>query len=237
MTNPESTPTPDITYPSGPPGGDSLQPFPYPEGAPGPDGTWQVPQYPPYIPESQFDASQGMPRSTLDGIHGTTGDETVRWSPSHEGEPPPYWMNYYVQDKTDPNLWWPDKRPEPPGQTHPAALHSGQGDDRLDANSADLNNVADQYAELQTAAAAIGPQAVDEVNRIIATHGAMGYPVAVGVVAGLARRQAQVEGKAVAFGRYAERFNEHAAAYISQDRDGAGGYRGVQLASNPPNLI
>ena len=127
MTNPEPTPKPDITYPSGPPGGDSLQPFPmYPEGAPGPDGTWQVPQYPPYIPESQFDASQGMPRSTLDGIHGTTGDEPVRWSPSHEGELPPYWMNDYVQDKTDPNLWWPDKRPEPPGQTHPAALHNGQ---------------------------------------------------------------------------------------------------------------
>ena len=90
---------------------------------------------------------------------------------------------------------------------------------------------------MQTAAAAIGPQAVDEVNRIIATHGAMGYPVAVGVVAGLARRQAQVEGKAVAFGRYAERFNEHAATYISQDQDGAGGYRGVQFASNPPTLI
>ena len=76
-----------------------------------PDGPLEVPQYPPYIPESQFDASQGMPRSTLDGIHGTTGDEPVRWSPSHQGELPPYWMNDYVQDKTDPNLWWPDKRP------------------------------------------------------------------------------------------------------------------------------
>ena len=104
------------------------------------------------------------------------------------------------------------------GQTHPAAFHSGKGDEekpdgagKLDVTPADLNNVADQYAELQTAAAAIGPQAVDEVNRIIATHGAMGYPVAVGVVAGLARRQAQVEGKAADFGRYAERFNEHAA--------------------------
>ena len=85
---PAPTPTPEITYPQGPP--ENLQPFPmYPEVAPNPDGTFQVPQYPPYIPESQFDASQGMPRSTLDGIHGTTGDDPVRWSPSHPGELPP----------------------------------------------------------------------------------------------------------------------------------------------------
>jgi hypothetical protein len=227
---PDPTPTPNITYPQGPP--EDLQPFPmYPEGAPGPDGTWQVPQYPPHIPESQFDASQGMPRSTLDGIHGTGGDDPVRWAPSHPGELPPYWTKDYVQDKGDPNLWWPDHRPPPPGETHPAAYHGKDdknpdgGPGKLDVNPADLNNVAGQYAELQTAAAAIGPQAVDEVNRIIATHGAMGYPVAVGVVAGLARRQAQVEGKAADFGRYAERFNEHAAAYQSGDLDGANRYR------------
>jgi hypothetical protein len=236
---PTPTPTPEITYPHGPP--DSLQSFP--EVAPDPDGPFQVPQYPPYIPESQFDASHGMPRSTLDGIHGTTGDDPVRWSPSHPGELPPYWTKDYVQDTGDPNLWWPDKRPSPPGETHPAAFHSGQDDQKkpdqtgegagkLDVTPADLNNVADQYAELQTAAAAaIGPQAVDEVNRIIATHGAMGFPVAVGVVAGLARRQAQVEGKAAEFGRYAERFNEHAATYFDQDQAGARGYRGVQFAS------
>lgn len=57
---------------------------------------------------------------------------------------------------------------------------------KLDVNPADLRNVADQYTQLQMAAASIGPQAVDEVNRIIASHGPMGYPVAVGVVAGLA---------------------------------------------------
>lgn len=227
---PDPTPTPDITYPQGPP--EDLQPFPmYPEVTPNPDGTFHTPQYPPYIPESQFDTSQGMPRSTLDGIHGTGGDDPVRWAPSHPGELPPYWMKDYVQDKGDPNLWWPDHRPSPPGETHPAAYHGKDdqkpdgGSGKLDVNPADLNNVADQYAELQTAAAAIGPQAVDEVNRIIATHGAMGYPVAVGVVAGLARRQAQVEGKAADFGRYAARFNEHAAAYQSGDLEGANRYR------------
>jgi hypothetical protein len=146
---------------------------------------------------------------------------------------PPYWTKDYVQDKGDPNLWWPDHRPSPPGETHPAAYHGKDdknpdgGPGKLDVNPADLNNVAGQYAELQTAAAAIGPQAVDEVNRIIASHGAMGYPVAVGVVAGLARRQAQVEGKAADFGRYAERFNEHAAAYQSGDLEGATRYQAV----------
>ena len=110
---PTPTPTPQITYPEGPP--EDLQPFPmYPEMAPNPDGTFQVPQYPPYIPESQFDASQGMPRSTVDGVHGTTGDDPVRWSPSHPGELPPYWTKDYVQDTGDPNLWWPDGTPGGP---------------------------------------------------------------------------------------------------------------------------
>ena len=230
---PAPTPTPEITFPQGPP--ESLQPFPmYPEVAPNPDGPFEVPQYPPYIPESQFDASQGMPRSTVDGVHGTSGDDPVRWSPSHPGELPPYWTKDYVQDTGDPNLWWPDKRPSPPGETHPAAFHSGKGDEekpdgagKLDVTPADLNNVADQYAELQIAAAAIGPQAVDEVNRIIATHGAMGYPVAVGVVAGLGRRQAQVEGKAADFGVYAARFREHAATYQTGDLEGAARYQSV----------
>jgi hypothetical protein len=240
---PTPPPAPQITYPSGPPGGDSLQPFPMsPEGHQGPDGTWQVPQYPPYIPEQDFNTSSGMPRSTVDGIHGTGGDDPIRWSPSYPGELPPYGMHDCVQDKTDPNLWWPDHRPEAPGSTHPAAYHEDKGDKgdpaqgagKLDVNPADLHNAADQYAQLQAAAAAIGPQAVDEVNRIIATHGPMGYPVAVGVVAGLARRQAQLDGKAADFGRYAARFTEHAAQYQSGDRDGAQMYQTVSYAETVP---
>ncbi|MDO2394822.1 type VII secretion target [Mycobacterium avium subsp. hominissuis] len=238
---PEPTP-PHITYPSGPPGGDSLAPYPmYPEGNVGPDGTWQTPQYPPYIPEQQFDTSGGAPRSTLDGIHGTGADEPERWAPSYPGELPPYWTKDYVQDKTDPNLWWPDHRPDAPGSTHPAAYHgdkdgkhdpAAQGAGKLDVNPADLHNAADEYAQLQAAAAAIGPQAVDEVNRIIATHGAMGYPVAVGVVAGLARRQAQLDRKAADFGRYAERFTEHAAEYQAGDREGAHMYQTVSFSQS-----
>ncbi len=40
------------------------------------------------------------------------------------------------------------------------------------------------------------------MNRIIASHGPMGYPVAVGVVTGMARRQAALEAKAADFGQY-----------------------------------
>lgn len=65
----------------------------------------------------------------------------------------------------------------------------------LNANPADLLNAADDYIELQTRAAAISPQAVEEVPRIIASHGPMGYPVAVGIVTSLARRQAALDAK------------------------------------------
>ena len=99
---------------------------------------------------------------------------------------------------------------------------------RLDVNTAGLYHAADQYSELQTAAAAIGPQAVDEVNRIIATHGAMGYPVAVGVVAGLARRQVRVEAKAADFGAYATRLQEHAATYQASDNQFVSAYSQTQ---------
>ncbi|AGB27277.1 Protein of unknown function (DUF2580) (plasmid) [Mycobacterium sp. JS623] len=94
----------------------------------------------------------------------------------------------------------------------------------LDVNPADLLRAADNYAELQLRAAAIGPKAVEEVQRIIATHGPMGYPLAVGVVAGLARRQAALDAKAANFGQYSQRFTEHAAAYRDQDLQGARDY-------------
>lgn len=101
---------------------------------------------------------------------------------------------------------------------------------QLDVRPADLINVAGQYADLARQASAIGPLAVEEVNRIIASHGAMGYPVAVGVVASLARKQALVEAKVVDFGMYADRFSEHAATYRDQDSAGAAGYQSAQFS-------
>lgn len=70
----------------------------------------------------------------------------------------------------------------------------------LNVEPADLTRVAGEYSGLQTAAASIGPLAVDEVSRIIASHGPMGYPVVVGVVTAMAHRQAALEAKAADFG-------------------------------------
>jgi len=92
---------------------------------------------------------------------------------------------------------------------------------KLNVELGDLNRAANDYAELQARAEAIGPRAIEEVHRIIATHGSMGYPVAVSVVTGLARRQAAVDAQAVRFGEHSRRFTEHAAAYTAQDHENA----------------
>lgn len=86
---------------------------------------------------------------------------------------------------------------------------------------ADLLKVADDYAELAHRAAVIGPQTTEEVNRIIASHGPMGYPVAVGIATGMAPREAQVTTKSADFTEYSQRFTEHAATYQSVDAEAA----------------
>ncbi len=91
----------------------------------------------------------------------------------------------------------------------------------LDVNPADLHSAAADYTELAARAAAISPQAVDEVTRIIETHGPMGYPAALGIVAGLAAHEAPLAAKTVDFTRYAERLTEHAGTYVSTDADAA----------------
>ncbi|ORX11373.1 type VII secretion target [Mycobacterium xenopi] len=91
----------------------------------------------------------------------------------------------------------------------------------LDVTPADLLKAADDYAVLAQRTAVIGPQAAEEVERVIASHGPMGYPTAVGIVAGLESREAQVSAKAADFATYAQRFAEHAATYQSVDADGA----------------
>ena len=96
----------------------------------------------------------------------------------------------------------------------------------LNVHLADLLKAADDYTELAARAALISPQAAAEVTRIIETHGAMGYPVAVGIVTGLAPREAQVAAKVADFGRCAKRFTEHAATYHNTDTDGGSGMAG-----------
>lgn len=85
----------------------------------------------------------------------------------------------------------------------------------------------------------VGAQAVDEVHRIIASHGLIGYPVAVGVVTGLARRQAALQSKAADFEQYSERFLEHAAAYHDGDHQGAEHFQALDFSQSatPPTLV
>lgn len=102
----------------------------------------------------------------------------------------------------------------------------------LNVNPADLQNVAERYTELVQRLASISPQAVDETTRISQSHGPMGYPVALGIISALARREAKLDSKSADFQTYAQRFTEHAAAYLGQDTAGASGYNAVPFT--PP---
>jgi hypothetical protein len=191
-----------------------------PEGHPGPDGTWQVPQYPPYIPETQFDTSQGMPRSTVDGIHGTGDDEPVRWKPTHPGELPPYRMNGYVQDQNDPGLWWPDKRPDPPGSVHPAGLQDKNKDEPGTNNGNAAAGVFEvDYGHLE------GLAQFHEDNAAKVSDWAHAEP-------GFADRLLQTHGK-VAYATYlnVNSYNDdratQAGAYARRQVDTAAGLRGA----------
>lgn len=212
----------------------SLPPYPYPTE--GPLIGKPVPQYPPYIPEQDMNTASGSPRSTLDNIHGNQG--VVIQPPGEKLGPPvdphgPDMMQPYGPN--DPELsrvWIPDNRPLAPGSVRPASHTEGDkknpgdggGDGTLNVNPADLHKSADDYTELATRVAAISPQAADELTRIIATHGVMGYPAAVGIAAGLASQEAALDAKAADFTRYARRFTEHAATYVRTDADAAATY-------------
>lgn len=102
----------------------------------------------------------------------------------------------------------------------------------LNVRPDDLLKVADQYGDLAQRCAVISPRAVEEVTRILETHGPMGYPVAVGIAAGLGSREAQVAAKAADFAEYSTRFTEHAATYTSQDQAFAGQIQEVDFTED-----
>jgi hypothetical protein len=99
----------------------------------------------------------------------------------------------------------------------------------LNVHPSDLLNAADDYDTLAARAALISPQAAQEVQRIAATHGPMGYPVAVGVAAGLAKAETPLQAKTADFQTYSRRFTEHANTYRAADAEGAGLYRAVDV--------
>lgn len=207
MTTPEPTPHPDLPpYPSN--GGSPL----WPEGAPGPDGTWQVPQYPPYIPEQQFDTSQGMPRSTLDGIHGTE-DDMAYWSPSYPGELPPYWTSRYKE--IAPGVW---KKLGPgdtaPGQTVPASNVTGDNDKSgkngiFEVNYQHLEGLAQNHDQQAEQVAQWADSERDIADRLLATHGKVAYATYLQVKGFNESRQVQ------------------AGAYAQRNSDTAVGLRGA----------
>lgn len=105
----------------------------------------------------------------------------------------------------------------------------------LDVNPADLVRFADAYSELAQRAAQISPQAADEVQKVIDTHGPMGYPTAVGIAAGLAKAEAPVQAKVADFNTYAQRFNEHADTYTQVDGQDAQRVKALDFSTDLPD--
>lgn len=99
----------------------------------------------------------------------------------------------------------------------------------LNVNPGDLLAAAANYEDLAARAALISPLAASEVQRIAATHGPMGLPVAVGVAAGVAKADASLQNKIKDFHTYTGRFTEHATTYRQTDAEGARAIRAVDL--------
>lgn len=107
--------------------------------------------------------------------------------------------------------------------------------DALDANPADLLGFADAYSDLAARVGQISPQAAEEVQRIVETHGLMGYPTAVGIAAGLAKAEGPLQAKVDDFTTYAQRLTEHAGTYTAADAGAAAQLDGLNLdPSDPP---
>lgn len=110
---------------------------------------------------------------------------------------------------------------------------------QLNVNPADLYRAADDYAELAARTAQLPALARAEIQRIAASHGAMGFPAVLGIAAGMAARECAVAAKAARFDQYAETFTGHAAAYIDQDRAAAAtfdalGFPQAHVEPKPP---
>jgi excreted virulence factor EspC (type VII ESX diderm) len=92
---------------------------------------------------------------------------------------------------------------------------------QLNVNPTDLVKAAAGYTDLAARVAQLPPLAVAALQSIAASHGPMGYPTAVGVAVGLASREPAVQGTAVQFRDYADRFTGHASTYVDADRAAA----------------
>ncbi|WP_255799658.1 type VII secretion target [Mycobacteroides abscessus] len=102
--------------------------------------------------------------------------------------------------------------------THPADAAGN----KLDVNPADLDAVAARYGELGTEMSTLPARGIEQINQVIATHGVMGYPVAVGMAAGMVKADEKLAAKIKDFVDHHQRtFIEHAATYRATDAGGA----------------
>lgn len=92
---------------------------------------------------------------------------------------------------------------------------------QLNVNPADLLKAAGDYADLSARVAQLSPQAAAQIQAVAASHGPMGYPIAVGIAMGLADREPAVQAKMAQFSTYSDRFTGHAGTYVDQDRAAA----------------
>ena len=213
MTTPSPEPTPPL--PPLPPA-----PNPYPDDWEfNPDGSVTVPKYPPYVPESQFDTSQGMPRSTLDGIHGTE-DDYGYWSPSLPGELPPYWTTDYKE--VAPGVW---KKLGPedyvPGQTHPASA-SASGKD-LKVETGELRTAADEHEHRSREWENVAANPPNDPDVLAASWGTIAHPATEALRASNATRTATAKAIANEHAALAAKLRTSAAAYDRSDETGASG--------------
>lgn len=103
----------------------------------------------------------------------------------------------------------------------------------LDVNPADLIHIADDYNRLAAQLQTIAPQAAEQVRQIIATHGPMGYPAAVGIATGLAAQEGRIASKAQDFGQYSQRFTEHAATFSTENAELARRFKAIDFPHIP----
>ena len=106
----------------------------------------------------------------------------------------------------------------------------------LDVNLADLLKISASYSELATRVAGIAPQVAAEVERVMSTHGPMGYPAATGIATGVGARQTPVVAKAADFVGHSTRFAEHSGTYQREDQAAAGRISALDFKQNPPQF-
>lgn len=215
--NPEPTPTPPLLPPASP----------YPDDWTfGPDGSVTLPNYPPYVPESQFDTSQGMPRSTLDGIHGTE-DDIAYWSPSQPGELPPYWTTDYKE--IAPGVW---KKLGPedyvPGQTHPASAQ-GSGDGALKVETGELRRAATEHDQRQQQWQDVAANPPNDPDALATSWGVIAHPATESLRASNATRTATANAIATEHSSLAAKLQAAADRYDGTDESGARGVTSTSL--------